>query len=75
MNTDTIILTRKIQLVIDSRDSAFIRERASYALNEIQKLYTIERISKEAGLNFEELQVVRNKKADPILKGMWLWMQ
>jgi hypothetical protein len=26
MNTDTIILTRKIQLVIDSRDSAFIRE-------------------------------------------------
>jgi len=50
-------------------------ERASYALGEIQKLYTIERISKEADLNFEELKVVRNKKADPILKGMWLWMQ
>jgi transposase len=50
-------------------------ERASYALNEIQKLYTIERISKEANLNFEELKVVRNKKADPILKGMRLWMQ
>jgi hypothetical protein len=50
-------------------------ERASYALNKIQKLYTIERISKEAGLNFEELKVVRNKKADPILKGRWLWMQ
>jgi transposase len=50
-------------------------ERASYALNEIQKLYTIERINKEANLNFEELKVVRYKKADPILKGMWLWMQ
>lgn len=32
-------------------------ERASYALGEIQKLYTIERISKENGLNFAELQV------------------
>jgi len=50
-------------------------ERASYALNEIQKLYTIQRISKEANLNFDELQIVRKKKADPILKGMWLWMQ
>jgi len=50
-------------------------ERASYALNEIQKLYEIERISKEAGLNFEELKVVRNTKAAPILRGMWLWMQ
>ena len=50
-------------------------ERASYALGEIQKLYTIESISKEANLNFAELQVVRSKKADPILKGMWLWMQ
>lgn len=50
-------------------------ERASYALHEIQKLYTIERISKEGNLNFEELKVVRNAKAAPILKGMWLWMQ
>lgn len=50
-------------------------ERASYALNEIQKLYTIERISKEGNLNFEELKVIRNAKAAPILKGMWLWMQ
>jgi transposase len=50
-------------------------ERASYVLNEIQKLYTIERISKEEGLNFDELKVVHNAKADPILKGMWLWMQ
>lgn len=50
-------------------------ERAFHALCEIQKLYEIERISKEAGLNFEELKVVRCAKAAPILKGMWLWMQ
>jgi transposase len=50
-------------------------ERAFYALCEIQKLYEIERISKEANLNFEELKVVRCKTAAPILKGMWLWMQ
>jgi transposase len=50
-------------------------ERASYALNEIQKLYTIERICKEGNLNFEELKAVRNAKTAPILKGMWLWMQ
>lgn len=50
-------------------------ERASYAMKEIQKLYTIERISKEGNLNFEELKIVRSAKAAPILKGMWLWMQ
>lgn len=50
-------------------------QRASYALNEIQKLYMIERISREAALNFDELKVVRCTKAAPILKGMWLWMQ
>jgi transposase len=50
-------------------------ERAFHALCEIQKLYEIERISKEAGLNFDELKVVRSAKAAPILKGMWLWMQ
>lgn len=50
-------------------------ERASYALNEIQKLYTIERISKEGNLNADELKVVRCAKAAPILKGMWQWMQ
>jgi transposase len=50
-------------------------ERASYALNEIQKLYTIERTGKEAGLSFDELKVVRNTKAAPILKWLGLWMQ
>ena len=50
-------------------------ERAFYALCEIQKLYEIERVSKEANLNVEELKTVRCAKAAPILKGMWLWMQ
>lgn len=50
-------------------------ERAFHALCEIQKLYEIERISKKAGLNFEELKAVREAKAAPILKRMWLWMQ
>jgi transposase len=50
-------------------------DRAYYALCEIQKLYEIERISKEASLNFEELKAVRSMKAAPILKGLGLWMQ
>ncbi|MBS1660274.1 MAG: IS66 family transposase [Bacteroidetes bacterium] len=50
-------------------------ERAFYALCETQKLYEIERVSKEANLNFEELKVVRCMKAAPILKAIWLWMQ
>jgi transposase len=49
-------------------------ERGSYALNEIQKLYTIERISKENNLNFEELKVVRCVKSAPILKDMHQWI-
>lgn len=50
-------------------------DRAHYALCEIQKLYEIERISKEKGLNYEELKVVRSRTAAPILQGLWLWMQ
>lgn len=50
-------------------------DRAYYALCEIQKLYEIERISKEASLNFEERKAVRSMKAAPILKGLGLWMQ
>jgi len=50
-------------------------ERATYVLEEMQMLYTIERISKESNLNFEELKVVRCAKAAPILKALGLWMQ
>jgi transposase len=50
-------------------------ERASDALCEIQELYEIERISKEANLNFEAFKDVRSLNAAPILKGMRSWMQ
>jgi hypothetical protein len=50
-------------------------DRATYALEEMQKLYTIERISKESNLNFAEMKVVRCAKAAPILKALGLWMQ
>jgi transposase len=50
-------------------------ERASYALEEIQKLYTIERISKENNLNFEEMKAIRCLKSAPVLKGLFRWMQ
>jgi transposase len=50
-------------------------KRASHALEEIQKLYTIERISKENNLNFEELKAVRCLKSAPVLKGLSRWMQ
>src|SRR6478735_868100 len=50
-------------------------DRATYVLEEIKKLYTIERISKESNLNFEELKVVRCAKAAPILRALELWMQ
>jgi len=50
-------------------------ERAYHALCEIQKLYEIERTGKDAGLNFDEIKVVRSIKAAPILQGMSSWMQ
>jgi transposase len=50
-------------------------ERASHAMEEIQKLYTIECISKENNLNFEELKTVRCLKSAPVLKGLYQWMQ
>jgi transposase len=49
--------------------------RASYALEEIQKLYVIERICKEQNLNFEETKAVRSMKSAPILRSLGLWLQ
>ncbi|RXK87428.1 IS66 family transposase [Filimonas effusa] len=49
--------------------------RASHAMEEIQKLYIIERICKEQQLNFAEVKEVRRIKAVPILKNMGLWLQ
>jgi transposase len=49
--------------------------RASHAMQEVQKLYTIERICKEQQLNFAEIKEVRRLKAVPILKALGLWLQ
>ncbi|RXK81836.1 IS66 family transposase [Filimonas effusa] len=49
--------------------------RASHAMEEIQKLYVIERICKKQQLNFEEVTEVRRIKSVPILKSMDLWLQ
>lgn len=49
--------------------------RASHAMGEIQKLYTIERICKEQELNFAEIKEVRQRKAVLILRNLGLWLQ
>jgi transposase len=49
--------------------------RASHAMGEIQKLYTIERICKEQQLNFAEIKEVRQRKAVLILRNLGLWLQ
>jgi transposase len=49
--------------------------RASHAMQEIQKLYTIERICKEQQLNFAEIKEVRRLKAVRILRDLGLWLQ
>ena len=50
-------------------------QRAGYALDHIQKLYTIERICKENALNFAEIKEVRQQRAVPILESLGKWMR
>lgn len=50
-------------------------ERAGYAMEQIQKLYTIERICKEQSLNFAELKEVRRQRAVPIVEQLGKWMK
>jgi len=49
--------------------------RASYALQRIGDLYTIESIIKEHGLRPLEVQAVRELKSRPILKSLGKWMK
>ena len=49
--------------------------RASYALEQIGKLYTIERICKEQELNVWEMGEVRRLKSVPILDSLGQWMK
>lgn len=48
--------------------------RAGYALEQMGKLYTIERICKEQSLNYAELKEVRRQKSIPILESLGKWM-
>ena len=49
--------------------------RASHALQEIQKLYAIERSCRERALGFEEIRVVRRAESVPVLIQLGAWMK
>lgn len=49
--------------------------RASHALQEIQKLYAIERSCRERSLGFEEIRAVRQAESVPILSTLGGWMK
>ncbi len=49
--------------------------KAEYALQEIQKLYMIERICREQNLSFAETKAVRQIKSVPILTTLGNWMK
>jgi hypothetical protein len=51
------------------------KERASYALDQIQQLYAIERSCKQDELNFGEIKEVRQKRSVPILHALGSWMK
>lgn len=50
-------------------------ERASHAMQAIQKLYAIERACKEQNLSFAAIKDLRQREAVPILKEIDVWLQ
>ncbi|MDX2368159.1 MAG: IS66 family transposase [Colwellia sp.] len=50
-------------------------KRASYILNEIQKLYQIERKARESEINFEVRRRYRQLFAKPILNKLQIWLK
>lgn len=50
------------------------KQRAEYALTEIQKLYAIERKAKEGNFTQQERHAIRQEEAAPILKALEQWM-
>ena len=50
-------------------------QRAAYAMEQMQKLYAIERDVKEQGLSFDEITTVRQESAVPILRSLGTWMK
>jgi transposase len=51
------------------------QSRAAYAMEQIQKLYAIERNSKEQGLSFDEIKAVRQEVSTPALESLGAWMK
>jgi transposase len=51
------------------------KDRASYAMEQIQQLYAIERTAKEAGITGAALTAYRKEHAVPILESMEQWMK
>jgi transposase len=51
------------------------QSRASHAMEQIQKLYAIERECREQDLSFEKIKVVRQEKSVPILSQLDEWMK
>jgi len=49
--------------------------RASYALEQIQQLYAVERDAKEQGLSFAERKILREQRSVPILESLGSWMK
>jgi len=50
------------------------RARAHYVLQEIQKLYALEREMKEQQLSTEEIAKLRHEKALPVIEGLKKWL-
>ncbi len=49
-------------------------ERSTYALEQIQKLYAIERTCKEQDLSYDERKIIREQQSVPILDALGKWM-
>ncbi len=50
------------------------QSRAAYMLQEMQKLYAIERSCSDQSLSFDDIQAVRQEKSAPILAALGEWM-
>jgi transposase len=51
------------------------RQRGEYAMNEIWKLYAIERSCKEENISFDEIRTLRLERSVPILTSLGDWMK
>lgn len=49
--------------------------RASYAMEQIQQLYAVERDAKEQGLSFAERKLLREQRSVPVLESLGSWMK